>query len=92
MAPRAQGAFTAPADVVTPWFLERGSMSLDLRVNAHPVRIVLRDSGPTIPAPLAAAPCRIGQHCLEIVQAWSVLRRPLVWWSRGFLCQSGPVS
>ncbi|WP_406004728.1 ATP-binding protein [Streptomyces sp. NBC_00637] len=46
-----------------------GPVLLELRINAHAVDVVVRDSAPAVPAVRAADPGRIGQHGLEIVKA-----------------------
>ncbi|WP_203690922.1 ATP-binding protein [Streptomyces sp. SID12488] len=46
-----------------------GPVRMELRINAHAVDIVVRDSDPVMPAARAADPGRIGQHGLEVVKA-----------------------
>lgn len=46
-----------------------GPVMLELRITAAAVYVVVWDSDPTVPAPQAADPDRIGQHGLEIVKA-----------------------
>ncbi|MGW7264911.1 ATP-binding protein [Streptomyces sp. NPDC054842] len=46
-----------------------GPVLLTLRITAAAVDVVVWDSDPTVPAPQAADPDRIGQHGLEIVKA-----------------------
>ncbi|QJT06661.1 ATP-binding protein [Streptomyces asoensis] len=46
-----------------------GPVLMELRITAHAVDVVVWDSDPTVPAPRASDPGRIGQHGLEIVKA-----------------------
>ncbi|WP_371666776.1 ATP-binding protein [Streptomyces sp. NBC_00289] len=46
-----------------------GPVLMELRVTARAVEVVVWDSDPTVPAPQASGPDRIGQHGLEIVRA-----------------------
>ncbi|MFK0181634.1 ATP-binding protein [Streptomyces xanthochromogenes] len=46
-----------------------GPVLMELRLTARAVDIVVWDSAPSVPAPQAADPGRIGQHGLEIVKA-----------------------
>ncbi|MGA5499344.1 ATP-binding protein [Streptomyces cinereoruber] len=46
-----------------------GPVRMELRITTESVAIVVQDSDPTVPAPRAADPARVGQHGLEIVQA-----------------------
>ncbi|MET9668027.1 ATP-binding protein [Streptomyces sp. NPDC006475] len=46
-----------------------GPVLMELRITARAVEVVVWDSDPTVPTPLAPDPGRIGQHGLEIVKA-----------------------
>lgn len=46
-----------------------GPASMELRITARVIEVLVGDSDPTVPAARSADPGRIGQHGLEIVKA-----------------------